>query len=245
MISQQFPGIVIMPIKDNKSDEIWSNNLDSMIFNICGEKEAILYCGRDGFNSHYKKGRYEVKQLNLKLPKSISGSKIRKDIKDIIIPNKDFRKGVIYATENKRNTAYMACDIAIFKDYGTRILLGQKKEDGDKWRLPGGFFDINQDSCLEESAYRELREECGPIDIGGWETGLEYVGNSIVDDWRYRDSKDKIMSILFKGIYSFGTIKAGDDLSNCDWIEFRKVKKYIIPTHMENIKMLEYIKGEK
>ena len=51
-------------------------------------------------------------------------------------------------------------------------------------------------------AVREVMEETG-ADIGQ----PRYVWSGIVDDWRYRDESDKILTTLFEAPYIFGPVK--------------------------------------
>jgi len=52
MIKELYPSAIIMPIKDNRSDEVWSKNVDTLIDLTFGEA-AILYGSRDSFLSYF------------------------------------------------------------------------------------------------------------------------------------------------------------------------------------------------
>jgi len=193
MIKYQFPDAIIRDIWDSPSDEEWSQNLDGKIICEIGKKKALLYSGSDGFAKHYT-GRFTVKQIS-----SIDfyrGTEIREIHGDIVPTTKEGRCGVIYGVANQYPRVYPTVDIAVFKK--NEILLGTKK--GMKGlRFPGGFVDPT-DINLETAAKREVFEECGGIETGTY----EYVCSEIVDDWRYRNRDEKIMTTLFKCQYIYG-----------------------------------------
>ncbi len=119
-------------------------------------------------------------------------------------------------------TAFHCVDIAVVKKSGGdyMLLLGQKyNQTVDNWRLPGGFTDPKLDISTEFAATRELKEETNlTLNI----TPKDYAGSLKVDDPRYRDSEDKIISSLFirfveDGKESTIDLLAGDDLKEVRW----------------------------
>lgn len=119
--------------------------------------------------------------------------------------------------------AYHTVDIAVVKKSGGdyMLLLGQKhNQTVDNWRLPGGFTDPKLDISTEAAAIRELKEETNlTLNI----TVKDYAGSLRVDDPRYRDSEDKIISSLFihfveDGQESTIDLLAGDDLKEVRWL---------------------------
>jgi len=129
--------------------------------------------------------------------------------------------------------SFQTVDIACIK--GTKILLGTKTKDKGKWRLPGGFVDVTDES-LEAAARREFKEECGASLVK-----LKYFKSFRVDDPRYRESEHKILTALFKAKTN-EPVKAGDDLSEVSWFNFERVKqileKDIVEEHIPLIKLL-------
>jgi bifunctional NMN adenylyltransferase/nudix hydrolase len=67
---------------------------------------------------------------------------------------------------------------------------------------------------LEAAARRELLEETH-IEV----SSLEYVGSFLVDDWRYRNEVDKIMTTVFIARYMFGAIQPDDDIEELRWFQ--------------------------
>jgi bifunctional NMN adenylyltransferase/nudix hydrolase len=106
---------------------------------------------------------------------------------------------------------YPTVDIAVLKNGNAELLLG-RKNNSVKWRFPGGFADPS-DNSFEESARREMTEECGNIETGD----MKYIGSAKINDWRYRNEADKIVTMLFKTELSFGNPKAADDLEELHW----------------------------
>ena len=75
--------------------------------------------------------------------------------------------------------------------------------------LPGGF--INEGETAEDAMKREAREETSlevePIEILG-----------VYSDPK-RDPRKHVMSVVFVGIVTGGTERAGDDAQEIEWVE--------------------------
>jgi bifunctional NMN adenylyltransferase/nudix hydrolase len=131
---------------------------------------------------------------------------------------------------------YPTVDIALFRNKGTELLLG-KKQGAKGWRLPGGFCDPTDES-FEAAAKRELMEECGNLEI----TPMQYAGSCRINDWRYRQEEDKIITTLFRTELLFGVPEAHDDLEELKWFEVGELKENeysaIIAEHRDLLKML-------
>jgi bifunctional NMN adenylyltransferase/nudix hydrolase len=189
----------------------------------------MLYGGRDSFINYYS-GKCKVEEL----PPSgeFSASEIRAAIKEQVTDSIEFRAGVIYAYANTYPKVYPTVDVAVFRNNKEQILLG-KKENDQKWRLPGGFTDPT-DEGFESAAQRELREECGPVAV----TKMEYEGSFRVDDWRYRNEIDKIITTLFSTDFISGEPKASDDIAEVQWFPLAKLPEMIaggLTTHTHTV----------
>lgn len=129
--------------------------------------------------------------------------------------------------------SFQTVDIAVLdrKPNGVeKVLLGKRKHE-DAYRFIGGFVDV-EDSSLEQAAKRELEEECGlKIET----TECKYIGSFRVDDPRYKDGKDKIMTALFYSVHLTGEPVAGDDIHEVHWFELG----YDIPIVKEHIPLLK------
>lgn len=123
--------------------------------------------------------------------------------------------------------SYQAVDIVVIDKSLNEILMGSKWKDKsctvikNEIRFLGGFVDP-KDNSLEAAAVRELKEEAGPnLEI----SKPVYVGSFRVDDPRYRDSQDKIMSAVFVCERIYGFARGGDDIAVTEWINIEVLKR--------------------
>lgn len=223
MVKYQFPDAIITHIMDNPSDEIWSQNLDGRIISQVGKKKVLLYAGTNGFDKSYF-GRFPVKKV--KEIDFYRGTELREIEGKIVPTTKEGRCGVIYGVTDRYPTAYPTVDIAVLNEHNM-ILLGVK-HDQKGLRFPGGFVDPT-DATLEAAAKREVGEECGGIETGDY----EYVCSGIVDDWRYRNREEKVMSTLFQCKYVFGNYD-----SACKKIDAEFAKLCFYPLNMNTMKSM-------
>ena len=145
--------------------------------------------------------------------------------------------------EKRYPTSFQAVDIVVIDIQKRKLLLGSKwnKEHTgpikDK-RWCGGFVSP-EDSSLEFAAKRELSEEAGKnLEV----SRMIYVGSFRVNDSRYMDSPNKVMSAVFVTNYVFGRAEAGDDIAAVYWedIDSLKIdyKLVLAPDHVELFEML-------
>ena len=210
MIAEKFPEAIILYIKDQRSDEVWSKMLDEMIKDNIGPRHVpTLYGGRDSFILHYK-GRYKTEELES--DRIVSATEIREKISAKVKHTADWRAGVVWATQNTFPSVMATIDIAILNDDESECLFGRKEHESH-YRFIGGFSDPVSDKMYEQTVKREVAEE----------TGLEisdpiYIGSSFIDDWRYRYEKDKIITLFFKCRKVFGAVQANDDIVEARWL---------------------------
>lgn len=110
--------------------------------------------------------------------------------------------------------SFQTVDIAVLdrKSNPVRVLLGKRKHE-DAYRFIGGFVDV-EDNSLEEAAMRELKEECGLQTLN-----CKYTGSFRIDDPRFREGADKIMTAFFCCDYISGEPVASDDIHEVKWFE--------------------------
>lgn len=240
MVEQAYPSVHVFPIKDVGSDEAWSKELDKKIKEVFDLETVTLYGSRDSFIPHYK-GIFHTVELDSSF--TISNSEVRALISDDIRKSPDFRAGVIYAAYNMYPKTYQTVDIVITKLQGDlkEVLLARKKVDkASKWRFIGGFVDPRLDKSLEDAAEREAYEETGGLAIHS----LKYFGSTIIDDWRYRNEVDKIMTAVFTAEYTYGHAKASDDIDELEWVPLKKLlqsnswKEVLVEEHLPIFEMV-------
>ena len=230
MIEEQFgiSKLIIMPLSDNKSDEIWSKQLDSKIKEVFPLGSVTIYGSRDSFIPYYKGIN---KTLELQPDVFVSATDIRELASKKVISSPEFRAGIIYSVYNQFPVVYSTVDIAIIKD--DEILLGQKLGENE-WRFIGGFVD-NTDESDEAAAKRETLEETG-LEV----SELEYVCSMPVNDWRYRGMKDRsIMTRFFKAKYIFGCPTPQDDINALKWFKLTpELENILVEEHKKLFKKL-------
>ena len=203
---------IVLPLKDMPSDIDWSNQIDSIIESL-GFEKAIIFGGRDNSISGYYSGKYETNIMVGKTDKNATD--LRKSVK--VKHSQDFREGIIYHTQKRYPIVYSTVDIIIVNN-NNEFLVGKK---GDKFAFIGGFVDP-QDKTLIDSAKRELLEESG-INID-----LKYLSSIKINDYRYKKSKDSIMTHIFVG--SYDKLPNSIDIKDFEFKEF----KFFNKEEMEN-----------
>jgi bifunctional NMN adenylyltransferase/nudix hydrolase len=118
------------------------------------------------------------------------------------------------------DTSFQAVDMFVVNDFLGEVLLG-RKAGKDEYRFLGGFVDP-KDESLEQAATREKNEEAG-INL---ECGKpQYLFSQRMDDPRYRNSRHKVMTAMFRLPYVFGFAKGGDDIEEVQWFGKEYLKK--------------------
>ena len=216
MLQEAVPGITILPIKDVNNDEEWSKTLDAKIREAFAIGGVTLYGSRDGFTTHYK-GAFPTVQLQDRF--KISGSEIRKGLSNKVISNKFYRQGLIAAAFSRYPVSFTTVDAAILDGKGSVLLARKKIDPKGKWRFIGGFVDAKADQNLEDAVKREVMEETGSLGVGE----PEYIGSAAIDDWRYRQEQDGIMTTFFAIPYTFGKPEARDDIDEIKWFDISQL----------------------
>lgn len=230
MIEEQFgiSKLTIMPLSDNKSNEIWSKQLDSKIKEVFPLGSVTIYGSRDSFIPYY----FGVnKTLELQPDVFVSATDIREVASKKVISSSEFRAGIIYSVYNQFPVVYSTVDVAIIKN--DEILLGQKLGETE-WRFIGGFVDTTDESD-EAAAKRETLEETS-LEVAD----LEYVCSMQVEDWRYRGIKDRsIMTRFFKAKYIFGCPTPQDDINALKWFKLTpELENILVEEHKKLFKKL-------
>lgn len=239
MLKKEYPDCKIRVILDRPSDEVWSQNIDS---NTSEFRHPVLFGGRDSFIPHYR-GKYKC--IEIKSLPGVSATDRRKFLGRKYFDHPWFRAGIIHAIENRFPTAYATVDIAVLRyrqenteynflgemregwDFTAKreILLG-RKPGRTKYCFIGGFVDPS-DSCLEVAAGRELSEEVPGIITHEF----KYIGSTKADDFRYKNTKDGIITSLFLTYKLGGNEIPSDDIEECRWFNIHNFDKSILTEH--------------
>lgn len=216
MILQRFPDINVLYIKDEASDEVWSRKLDTQIEDLLGANQTVLlYGSRDSFISHYH-GNNKV--VELESDRVVSGTELRREASNRVKASPDFRHGVIWGVNNQYPSCMACVDIAIVDTSALRVLLARKPNE-KLYRFVGGFSSPNSVS-YEADAKREACEETS-LEVGE----PEYIGSTLIDEWRYRNERNKIKTSFFVAKYIFGSPKAQDDISEVRWFDLKTLSE--------------------
>lgn len=237
MMLEAYPTALVSHVKDQQTNEIWSNEVDRIIRDLFPFGKVTLYGGRDGFTSSYC-GQYStVETMEDPSYETTSGTDIRASAAALPINSPDFRAGVIYATYAIPDGVKMCVDGAIIKSpdavHGAQLLLIRKALES-KWRFPGGHLEPG-DSSLETAVIRESREETG-VEVGT----PEYIGSQgRLPDWRAERAGIGISSSLFYLPYVYGAAKGMDDAAEAKWFDMSSVNEdNMEPCHKGFIRML-------
>jgi bifunctional NMN adenylyltransferase/nudix hydrolase len=224
MIEAAYPTVEVFEVADvPHNDTAWSASVDNVL-RAYNTPDVILYGGRDSFIPSYN-GIYMT--LEVSIEEAVSGSELRASVMGELVNTEDFRRGILYAANDRYPISYQTVD-AIVMDREGYILLGRKPFN-PKFCLIGGFVDTT-DASLEAAVMREVREETG-LEVNF----VNYTGSFRVDDGRYRGEVDQIMTSLFVAHYDGARTAAvaSDDIEEVKWVHTSKVNlEEIVPAHV-------------
>ena len=226
MILEAYPQVSVFYIKDVMLDSVWSEKLDEMIEDLLlVGQTAVLYGSRDSFKEHYS-GKFKVVTINQRV--FISGADVRRAISSDVKATDEFRKGVIWATQNRYPACIPTVDVAIFDVDYENLLLGRKKVE-TQYRFIGGFVSAGEtfEQCIKREAYEETGLELN---------NLKIVGSYVIDDWRFKNETDKITTTFFTASKAFGKPVPGDDIYELRYVKVSELKDLInngrlVPNH--------------
>lgn len=138
--------------------------------------------------------------------------------------------------------AFHTVDVALYREVfaldkktiiGYEVCMGQKPNEvgTELWRFPGGFVDPLLDKSAEDAARRECLEEVKNVEID--KTPI-YITSMMTNDYRYRESRNKIITSFYKIKYIYGHPVAGDDLAEVCWLSINELSlEKVNPIHKE------------
>ncbi|MFN8416991.1 MAG: NUDIX domain-containing protein [Cytophagaceae bacterium] len=218
MIKSMYPDMVVLPLSDHPSDTKWSANLDQLLKSTFPNSQFTLFGSRDSFIQLYN-GKLTTKELPAH--GDYNSTEIRKQYAERAIESEDFRAGILYAVHSMYKKVYPTVDVAVFRNNRTEILLGMKAIN-KKWRFIGGFVDP-EDNNYEEAAKRELMEEAGNIEVGP----MQYEMSLRIEDWRYGNESDKIISTVYSCDFLFGAPSGQDDIMQVKWFHVSELESLL------------------
>lgn len=223
MIQARYPTIQVRTLEDHPSNEAWSQALDALITEVGKGRKATLYGSRDSFFGGYS-GCFPMHTIAPIHPTNGTDARKRAATKPRV--SRAFRQGAIYAAYARLPISYQTVDMVIVRRETGHVLLGRKTGE-EKLRFPGGFVDA-ADLTLEAAARREIYEETGGLEVGP----PTYAGSLRIQDHRYHQSGDAILTSVFILPYLFGAPRASDDLAHLEWVRFEDVEARIAVFHL-------------
>ncbi len=223
----------LFDMPDLPDDRIWSQELDRRILELRPTGSVTIYGTQAGFTERYS-GRYTTEVLEVS-EEEMEEEELNPSSLDMV----SFRAGMIYATMRRFPTVYPTVDICVFNEETREVLLARKEHE-TKFRFPGGFTDP-EDLSFEDAALRELSEECGQLEVGD----MVYLGSTTVEDWRYFESSDSIITHFYICKYESGIPEALDDISEVKWYPVDKLREDIfVAEHRPLLESLQYFFNE-
>lgn len=227
LLQTAYPNVDIVYLNDMRYNDDWSDALDKVIQSVTRSHQSIcLYGGRDSFIPYYS-GKYQTQELTLKESAFISATSRRKLIRNTIVNDADFRKGIIYATASIQPMAFPAISLAIYDTSYNHILLGKTVTDRqynfitDYLPIKKTFENFAVEVCFNKTGLK--------ID----KKNLKKQDSYIIDDWRYRSENDSVITQLYTTTVNFGQVEPKGDLVMLTWIKLSDILEYISAEHYE------------
>jgi len=239
MIEEAFPKkFQFGYIKDEHDDFIWSNHLDDTIFKMLGtyiDKYAFsidfvtIFGDKSTVLSKYF-GKFNTQELNIDKIDSIEFQK--EFVSKKVLDTAAWRAGACWSASNRYPVAYHTVDCAIFDDLSNDLSCNKvwmaKKTGESKLRFVGGFVDP-KDNSSEDAAKRESLEETGmQCSI------LGYISSRKINDWRYQNEEDKIITSFYALVRQNGIPKANDDIKELYKVDILTLtEEHVMEEHRE------------
>ena len=224
MIRQTFPGrdFTILPsLSSPASYDMRSGHIDSLIKEYFPNRQAIIYGSRESFIHTYT-GMFPVAEA----PTVFLGSATEIRDKIAVRHTPDFRAGIIWNVMNRPSIGYLTVDVAVVhRELGKVMLVSKPDESG--WRFPGSFFDSTIDNSYEDAGKRVIRKEVPTITI----EEPRLIASTKIQDWRYRGTRDGIVTLLLLAHYSGGFSSPGKGIDKVEWFSFDEMSDVLVPEH--------------
>jgi ADP-ribose pyrophosphatase YjhB (NUDIX family) len=185
-------------------------------------RKILVYGASDSFID-----KYSGKHRTFRVPTTcqVRGKDLRKRL--VFRHSRDFRAGYMFAIVRRLPIAYPATDIAVVDHNKARVIL-VRKADEIGWRFPGVLYKPELDTSYESAGLRAVEKELHGIAIDK----PRIVQSILIDDPKYRRSKDRIITLLMLANYGSGEPRAGDGIIDAKWFYFEDVLQLLVPEHV-------------
>ena len=219
-------SISVMYLKDCNDDDVWSRQLDELIWSNNNGLDTIIYGTEESVTGKYH-GIHKV--VKLETTAYTNWQEYCRKAGRAKYDLESWMQGVAWATQNRYPTAFPTVDCAIFDDESYSKMWMARKPLEPYYRFVGGFVDPTLDDSYEDAAIRESKEEtCMDCTV------VRSLGTFKIDDWRYRYEEDKIITTLFLMVRRGGVPKPCDDVEEIRLIDMKSLPKdfQVMPEHL-------------
>jgi bifunctional NMN adenylyltransferase/nudix hydrolase len=212
-----------------------SRRIDDLIRQSFPGRKAVVYGARDSFLETYCGAfpKYMVQTV-------YSGSAT--DVRKAIVPinSADFRAGAIYAAMNRKPFSHPAIDVVIIGDgpKGKRIILVGKRDEEDKLRFPGVFFNPDLDQSYEDAAQRCIAKEVPRVRT----SEPRIIASRKIDDWRYHKTKEGVITLFLSAKHLGGEPVPGQGVDTVRWVELNNIESVLIGSHLPLVALLKNVR---
>ena len=235
MIAKAYPKRRIVIIEEPSSPSSYekrSEDLTRLIQSAFPGRDAVIYGARDSIVHTYR-GIFPV--VETKTVYEGSATLLRNSIR--YENSERFRRGYIKAVLDRKPQGHPSVDVAVFRNSGSEVLTVGKHGEEGKVRFAGVLFNPEVDDSYEDAGKRCIEKEAPGIVI----SAPEIVGSKKIDDWRYRRSHDKIVTLLMRAEYQHGELRAGEGVDSVQWTPVHDLRGMLIDAHLPLLMMLNRI----
>ncbi len=115
----------------------------------------------------------------------------------------------------RHKKALPAVDIAVMRHTDGKLLWSGKRRTTARLRFPGVFLDPSIDDSFEQAGTRCIGKEAPGVEI----RHPHIVSSAKVDDWRYRRSSNRVISVLLYAEWKRGDPSVGEGVDSVEWVD--------------------------
>lgn len=217
MMLQAYPAFTVGEIKDHPvSPTYWSEELDLLIASQFPDRVPILYGSRDSFLGLYS-GRHKTQYVASE--NEASGTKIRNEL--TLPSSEDARAALIYREMHRAPMVYPTITLGIKRE--DRALCMVKHLHHGAASFIEGYVDPGESA--EQAVFRELHQQAPGIQI----IRPQFRFSLPVNDPRYRNSRDSMLTSFFETEHLFGEAKTDDTIGRMAWVHRSSIVEHVVP----------------